>query len=244
MLGVLCTLSGCTPSATEIEQLSVESIFPDKHVAMLALAAEKGDVETIDALVKEGVDVNSKGRYNVTPLFRSLVARNKDGFGALLRHGADPNVLNTRGFAVVNQAALDEDSYWLDQALKHSGNPNLVNDGNPFVRGRTPIYYTISKGRVANAKLLIAAKADLNHKDATGSCPLLRAAQRGDYEIVFALLSAGADFRQRDTADDDLVSWVSRRNEGDFPKAEMRMWFLKTVDLLKEKGAKFDLAKE
>jgi ankyrin repeat protein len=236
--------SGCTPSATEIEQMSAASVFADKRVMELAGAAEKGDVDAIDALVKDGVDVNSKGRYNVTPLFRSLVARNKKGFEALLRHGANPNVLNIQGFAVVNEAALDEDPYWLEQALKHGGNPNLINEGNPFSRGKTPIYYAISKARTANAKLLIAAKADVNHKDATGSCPLLRAAQMGEYETVYALLEAGADFRQRDKAGDDLVSWVSRRNEADFAKETMRTWFLKTVDLLKEKGAEFEPAKE
>jgi ankyrin repeat protein len=140
-------------------------------VAQLVVAAEKGDVETIDALVKKGIDVNAKGRYDVTPLLRSLLAKNKDGFDRLLKHGADPNILDDRGAAVMNEAAKEEDSYWLAQALKHKGNPNLVNAGNRNSPGETPIFYAITNQRTENAKLLIAAKADLNHKN-KGQLPI------------------------------------------------------------------------
>jgi ankyrin repeat protein len=224
--------------------MSAASIFADTRVAELASAAENGDVDVIDSLVKDGVDVNAKGRYNVTPLLRSLIARNKRGFDALLRHGADPNVLNIRGFAVTNEAALDEDPYWLQEALKHGGNPNLVNEGNPYFKGQTPLYYAISRSRVANAKLLIAAKADVNHQDATESCPLLRAAERGEYEIVYALLEAGADFRQRNKAGVDLVGWVALSKEDEFTQETSRMWFLRTVDLLRKKRAEAEAPKE
>jgi ankyrin repeat protein len=222
--------------------MSAESVFSDANVVKLVLAAEQGDIDAINVLIERGVDVNARGRYNVTPLLRSLVARNKAGYSALLGHGADPNILNDRGFAAVNTAALEEDPYWLREALEHGGNADLVNEGNPFFPGQTPLYYAISKNRSENAKLLIGAKADVNHKDATQSCPVLRAAEQGNYEIVLALLNAGADFRQRDKAY-DLVSWVSQRNENDFENEESRVWFRKTVQFLKDRGVKIELPK-
>jgi ankyrin repeat protein len=223
----MCALVGCSSSANG-----------------LAEAAESGDVEKIDALVKGGADVNFRGSENVTPLLRSLRAKNKEGFAALLRHGADPNAFDTRGFAPTNEAALDDDSYWLQEALKNGGNANLVTDGNPIAQGWTPIYYAISSRRLENVKLLCKAGADLNHKNMMQSCPLLWAAQRPAYDIVLVLLQAGADFRQKNSADDDLIVWISRRNDGFVVEDEQKLWFAKTVQFLKAQGAKFDLSKD
>jgi ankyrin repeat protein len=224
--------------------MKADSLFSEPRVLKLVLAAEQGDTKTIDDLVKQGVDVNAKGRSDVTPLLRAFWAKNKEGFMALLRHGADPNALNDRGEAVMNEAAMDGDSFWLAQALKQGGRPNLVNVGNPNSPGETPIYYAILNDRTENAKLLIAAGADVNRKNKGGTFPLMRAARRPAYSIVFALLEAGADYRQKDAHGNDVVEWISGRNEDDIPVSyleEQWPWFLKTVDWLRKKGENVEI---
>jgi len=174
---------------------------------------------------------------------RSLLARNKEGFTKLLEHGADPNVLDAKGAAVMNYAASEEDPFWLAQALKHKGNPNLLNEGNTFFPGSTPLFYAISAKRPANAKLLIAGGADLNAKDGYGLFPLLSAAMRPAYDIVYTLLEAGADYQQKDAHGQTVLEWLSRRNEDSFPdfQKEQRPWFSKTVEWLRKKGVKVEI---
>jgi ankyrin repeat protein len=125
--GSLIAASTCV--AGDSDKKSAKEAFSDPRVAQLALAAEKGDVEKIDALVKDGVSVNAKGHSNMTPLLFCFFAKNKKGYSALLRHKADPNVLTSEGESVIYEAASEADPFWLREALKHGGNPNLAPNG-------------------------------------------------------------------------------------------------------------------
>jgi len=231
------------PSCADPEKSAPSSVFSDAQVAKLVLAAEKGEIKLIDRLVQEGVDVNTKASDNVTPLLRAFLARNKKGYASLLQHGADPNIQNSLGLAVLSRATWEADSYWLDEALKHKGNPNLVHTGSKS-RNETPLFFAINENRLENAKLLIAAGADLKHKDGLGYSPLMLAAGRPAYDIAYELLMAGADYRQEDSGGDNYIGWVSRRNEHFVQGQDQQIWFLKTVDFLKEKGEKFELLKK
>jgi len=70
-----------TPAPTKAEQ------FQD--------AARKGDAAAVKALLDEGVDVNTKFRYNATALFYACDHGHLEVVKALLDHGADLNVKDT-----------------------------------------------------------------------------------------------------------------------------------------------------
>jgi ankyrin repeat protein len=242
-----CFTFGCSSPPQNLNEMDAKALFSDPLVRQLVLAAEKGDVKAIDDFVKKGVDVNAKGRHNVTPLLRSLLAKNKEGFASLLKHGADPNSLDDRGTAVMNWAAMEADSFWLAQALKHGGKPNLVNVGNRYSPGDTPMIYAVLEQRTENAKLLIAAGADVNHKNKAGQVLLVRAGERPAYGIVYALLEAGADYHQKDLNGLDLVRFISGRNEESIPpfyREEQAPWYFKTVEWLRKKGEKVEIRGE
>jgi ankyrin repeat protein len=243
ILSVAFILLAC---AARAQDEKANDYFSDPRVLELALAAEKGDVARIDALVKGGVDVNAKGRHDMTPLMYTFIKKNKEGYSALLRHKADPNLFmsDSNADAVMNLAAAAKDPFWLQEALKHGGNPNLISAGNKFTKGDSPLYYAILEARPENVKLLVKAKADVNHKNGKRRFPLLLAAGRQRYDIVYLLLETNADFRQKDHNDDDLVQWVSRRNGNSIESDEQRKWFFKSVDFMKAKGAKFELRKD
>ncbi len=65
--------------------------FTDQGVIALCKAIEAHNLTEIDRLVKSGVDVNARGRGNMTPLLWAFPV-GQDVFRKLLELGADPNV--------------------------------------------------------------------------------------------------------------------------------------------------------
>ena len=82
----------------------------------------------------------------------------------------------------------------IDKALADAGN-DWIN--TPYEYGRTPIYYVIDCSRwkpelIKSVGQLIAARADLEHKDDDGVTALMYAAKLGQKKIVDLLLKKGA----------------------------------------------------
>src|SRR6056297_2375536 len=65
--------------------MSLETMFPEPRLRALARAAGRGNVRRIDALVREGVDVNGRGTSGAVPLFWAM--HDIRGFRRLLELG-------------------------------------------------------------------------------------------------------------------------------------------------------------
>lgn len=232
-IGVLGTnLAGC--------KIEPPNTFSEPDVRKLIIAAENGDEDAIAALVKGGVNPNARGVNNTTPLLEMFFKKKKEGFRVLIRAGADPNLFDDRGRSVMHFAAAEADSYWLELSLKHGGKANLLSPGTARAsKGITPIFYAAEDHCGTNVKLLIDAGADINHTGGGGMTVLGAAAARPAYDMVYILIEAGADFRKKDAAGEDLVDWISSRNEDFVPGEDQKVWFRKTVKLLESKGVEF-----
>src|SRR3954464_15272479 len=68
---------------------------PPTKAEQLQDAARKGDAATVRKLLDEGVDVNTKFRYNATALFYACDHGHLDVVKVLLDHGADMTVKDT-----------------------------------------------------------------------------------------------------------------------------------------------------
>lgn len=71
--------------------VTVDEAFPNPEVAALVKAGVRGQTERMEALVKQGADINYRGKDGVTPLIWVLAARSYEGGKKLLELGADPN---------------------------------------------------------------------------------------------------------------------------------------------------------
>lgn len=171
--GITClliiTFSMPTASLGSKPALKPNSFYTDSQQIALTQAAATGDIKTIDRLVKKGVNVNAKGKCEITPLFFALYAKNIAGFRRLLEHRASPNVALTKtteevkGALYINAgqspmslaAGMLGDSTFLKACLKHGGkvnfvDPNFVKDpkkGNLQKSswiGGTPIFSAIN----------------------------------------------------------------------------------------------------
>ena len=146
--------------------MSLDALFPDSQVRSLAKAAGEGRVSQIDELVSRGINVNSRGTKNATPLFWAMRNDSIEGFKRLLELGADPNVIFDGGVNVLHLAIGLENSNYLRLALEHGGNPNLVAGALEF----TPLVKA-SNSTVEVVAMLLKHGADPDMQSSRGGIP-------------------------------------------------------------------------
>jgi len=221
--------------------------FEDPDVIALARAAEENDVKAIDRLVAKGVDINATGKENLTPLRFAFRKQHKEAFLAMLKYGANPNIIDSlSGECVTSQAALiEDDSDWLNLTLEHGGNPNVVvNPKKRLGSGYTPIFYAIEARNLESVELLIEAGADLNHQDGQGYTPLISAAAFRRYRSVYLLLKAGADWKIQSKFGHDLTdSCMMRALKNNKEHPEDYEAYRKVLAFLVEKGVDLDTSR-
>ena len=207
--------------------MSLETMFPDESVRALAIAAAKGRVETVEELVNSGVDVNSSGTQGATPLFWAM--SNYKGFKKLLELGADPNVIYGDGGTIMHWAVQMKDNRFLEAALEHGGNPNIVAKG---MLEDTPIFRALSQG-IEKVEILLDAGANIDARNKFGTTPVMTAAS-GRFGLVLYLLERGADYKIKNNAGWTLANIVADKAGMLIPKAELER--LKVVEWLESRG--------
>lgn len=213
-----------------VAYMSLETMFPTRQARELARAAGRGDTTKVDALVRQGMDVNVHGKGNATPLFWVMKSDNPEGFRELLKLGADPNVALDDGGTMVGWAVQQHNPAYLQSLLAQGGDPNL-RDGN----GRTPIFSATGQ-QSAKVDILIEAGANMNARDSFGSTPMMLAAGRGDFDSVYTLLTHGADWRLESKYGGSLVYYIVKARKRMDPNCELYAWLRKVIGSLEARG--------
>jgi ankyrin len=128
-------------------------------------------------LIEKGASVNARGARGQTALMWAVSEQHPGVVQVLLSHGADI------------QARSDVLSQMM--AAPPHGKPEY-NRMIPF-GGETALVFAARVGDLASAKLLLAAGANVNDKDAWGVSAMVLAAHSGFTEMVAYLLDQGAD---------------------------------------------------
>lgn len=156
---------------------------------------------------------------------------NLSGFTKLLELGADPNVVYGDGGTVMHWAAGDEDLAFLQAALQHGGDPNLV--AGMFMS--TPLFEVVGANEAA-IQLLLSAGADIDARDGDGDTAAMTAAGSGDFDVVYLLLSRGADYKLTNNKGFGLVDRVADKRGAFVPGSGRALWFDRVVEWLHERG--------
>ncbi len=230
--------SACAKNGPESDKpillMTPTDLFSNPQLRALAKAAQHGDVDKMNSMIAEGVSVNGKGKYGIGPLFSAWQARNKLGYETLLDHGANPNNIWSNGYTLMNALAGYSDEWFLDLALQHGGNPNLV---EPHT-GVTPIFEAVSVDGKKNIPILIKAGANLNYqKPYDGTTAMMQAVlNAGQYDVIYELLQAGADYRLKNKDGETLADYVQFFNKEDNGENQNE-WREKVIDFLKQHDA-------
>ncbi|CAG9313745.1 unnamed protein product [Blepharisma stoltei] len=162
----------------------------------LQKACRLGDLDAIKRAFKLHPDkLNEKDEaLGWTPLYRTVICGHLKGAEYLLKHKADPNIINNLGEAPLHQAA-DNSQYALAEILlKYGANANLQqNDGD------TSLHHAAYRGDSKMVSILLNNKADPNIPNHMfGRTPLHYAADCGHMESISLMVKAGGDLDLKD----------------------------------------------
>jgi ankyrin repeat protein/serine/threonine protein kinase len=164
-------------------------IFGTKNKELLE-ASEKGDVEKVKELLKEGANINAKNKFGYTPLHVVADRGHIEIVKLLIEHGADVNAKdNIFGHTPLHKAAYNGHIEIVKLLIEHGADVNAKD----IIIGVTPLHYAAYKAHIEIVKLLIEHGADVNAKDTVGFTPLHDAAGVGYINVVKLLIEHGAD---------------------------------------------------
>lgn len=195
-------------SATDIQTMSSDG-------ARLIGAASDGDQEAIQALLKEGVDVNVRDWDELTALIPAasaghleickllvnekidIDAKDKDGITALMEasimgHEKIVEFLLSRGAKVDSKASSEVTALWLAAS---EGRVNVMkqllqmdaDSSNSRVDGVTALMTASAGGHLDAVKILLEKGSDATATDNDGLTALMNAAENGSVETIKAI---------------------------------------------------------
>ena len=185
-----------------------------EHAAATLEAAIKADDRAgIAQAIAAGVNVNTRGWHNVTPLMLAVDIRKQQAAAELLSRGADPNLKADDGAGAVSLAVenyLDAPEI-LFMVLRAGGDPNTRRPGDDpvimrFVNDRSCEYLHHMKALGANLDITTRA----------GDPIITDAALGQDWDIAWCLIELGAKYDYEQTSRQP----ISASLRGTFPSPD------------------------
>ena len=226
MAVALIQTAGC--SEVTISGKTAKDVFQDPQTLALVEAACDGDLSKIDALVKQGANVNAVGYRDMTPLFWTMECKNYAGVEKLLELGANPNYKMEGDISAMWASAGSSDPHFLPMMLAHGGDPNIR------AGYQTALMVAIEQGRMDEVNMLLTHGADINEHDSVGNTAATYAAALAKFDVVIMLLKRGYNF--------DLPQLALRVNGRVVPEdSNLSLEKQQVLDMLRERGVKFPL---
>ena len=159
------------------------------EAAMLQIAAQHRDTQSIVLLLRYGADANGFDREGITPLFAATRSQCFESAKALIKHGADPNL--SAGPDSESPLAMAASNNYLELVqlfLANKGDPSFIMEN-----GSTALVSCMNK--TVSTKLveaMLGAVTDADAKNGEGTTALFQAIQANRVDLMTLLLDAGA----------------------------------------------------
>jgi ankyrin repeat protein len=155
-------------------------------------AIRNNDLARLGNLIHDGADVNTRDRYEETPLMYAAYVGSLDGMKLLLKEGASVDLQSQSGATALIWAATDLAKVRL--LIEQGANVNIATK-----RGRTALLVAaMSDPSAAIVKLLMENGADLKAVDFLRTTPLRAATLGNDTDTIRMLIDAGVDVNAAD----------------------------------------------
>ena len=171
----------------------------------LSWAAQRGQVEDVEALLQHGAKPDNNDMTQLTPLHFAAAAEIPDAIEPLLRYGAKITQ-STRGWTALHYACvLHDDLAYVKPLL--IGDINI--DERTYV-GKTALSLAVLHNHLRVATYLIEAGANLDILDKEGQSPLSLAIRFRCFDCMRLLLQNGAKHKLASNRDDTLLHLVAK----------------------------------
>jgi ankyrin repeat protein len=159
----------------------------------IADAAQDGDIAAVQALIRQGADVNRPQADGATALHWAVHRDNTQLADILIAAGADVKAVNRNGITSLHMASLYGNPPMIERLVKAGADARQVGPG-----GETMLMLAARNGNTRAIRVLLAAGADVNAREPLrGTTALMWAAEQRHPAAVQALLAAGADVNAR-----------------------------------------------
>ena len=156
--------------------------------ARLIGAASDGDKKAIQALLKEGVDVNVRDWDGLTALIPAASSGNLEICKLLVKGGIDVNAKDKDGITALMEASIMGNTKVVEFLLSKGADVNAAASSEV-----TALWLAASEGRSEVMKILFKKGADATNARVDGITALMTASVGGHSDAVSILLQNGAD---------------------------------------------------
>ena len=182
-------------------------------VTPIALACENGSAAVVERLLKAGVSANTTGPLGETALHLCARTGKPEAVKALVAKGATLDTIeNWRGQTPLMWAAAEGHADAMRVLIEAGADVNARSSIIAWERqrteeprdkwlppgGLTPLLFAARDGKVASARVLLAAGADVNVVDPDRHTALILALVNGHFDVAGALIQGGADVNMED----------------------------------------------
>src|SRR5262245_8179675 len=182
-------------------------------VTPIALACENGSAPVVERLLKAGVSANTTGPLGETALHVCARTGKPDAVRVLLAGGARVDTIeNWRGQTPLMWAAAEGNVDAMKILIEAGADVNARSSIIVWERqrseeprdkwlppgGLTPLLFAARDGKVASARVLLDAGADINIVDPDRHTSLILALSNGQFDVAGLLIERGADVNMED----------------------------------------------
>jgi len=219
----------------------------------LMLASRSGNLQAMKVLLDAGANANAtESLRGTTALMWAAEQMHPEAVRLLIERGADVNassaVVGQRGARpnvapTSTQRAAQVEAQLAGaeaQAAARARRANPPRGAAPKVGQMTALSFAARQGDLESAKLLMAAKADVNQTSVDGWSPLVIATQNRHYKLGAYLMDQGANPNQAtEKGWTSLYLATDNRNieGGEYPVPQPDMDHLEYIELLLKHGA-------
>ena len=163
------------------------------HPKELTIAASRGNLDLVNSILKQGVDINTKGEDGKTALMLACEKGHEEIVEYLITQGADMTIQTDWGYTALTASMVE------CEGLGNIRNELIITliesgvDVNAKTRKISPLIAASGNGNVEIVSKLIEKGAKVSWKTSKlGEFPLLYATGGGHVDVVKILIENGA----------------------------------------------------
>jgi ankyrin repeat protein len=181
------------------------TVLPKGNWAPLMYAARQNASGALKALAESGANLNATDPDNMTALNLAIINAHYDAAAVLLDLGADPNIGDVTGMTPL-YAAVD-----LNTFADTPGRPTPKASGKleAVDIAKALLEHGAHPNAILNAPILVRVHDRGDGTLGAGATPLMRAAKKGDVEMMRLLVAHGADPNARTKAGTEALMFAS-----------------------------------